>query len=442
MVKSGPPLAKVLTRRLTLIAIVVFLVNSMIVGVYYASNSRAIDSEVIANQMRLLEEGLNGQMVPADAEVRALFNEHPESYGFALIDRGGNVLDAMNSELIPPGAIDLYADEWMTRSQHLESEALVGGIEFYQRNDGLRAVFVMKDDPAKLKWRAYVSEFYAHVWLPILPLIFLLIGTNLFWVRSELKPISKAAAWARELQPGSSEPPPELAFPAEIADLVQASQRTIKRLEDALSVESRRAAEIAHALRTPVAVLLARMDALPESELANKLRADTLALSRTVQQVLASARVEVLAEKSMEQVNLCEIAQSVVAALAPVAYENHLDVSLVAPAKPVFARAIAEGVEVALYNLVENAIFHSRKGPIEIKVGPGCRISIRDYGEGLPANFEQQLFKPFWRGSNAAQGGTGLGLSIVKRIQQAQGGSVSARNMHDGGAEFTLSFQS
>ena len=438
-VLSGPPLAKILTRRLTLIAAIVFFINSIAVGVYYASNSRAIDAEVIAHQMSLIENELVGNLLPASASLRSLYAEHPQSYGFALVDRGGSVLDAMNVELIPSGAADLYADDWMTRFDHPDRPLLVGGHEFYLRDDGLRAVFVMIDDPARLRWRAYFAEFYEHVWLPILPLIVLLIGSNIFLIRRELKPISIAAAWARNLTPGAAEPPPKITVPAEIGDLIEATQRTIEKLEDALSVESRRAAEIAHALRTPVAVLIARIDALPEGDLVNALRADILALSRTVQQVLVSARVEILSGKDRVAVNLNEIAESVAAALAPVAYEKGLDVSLTVSENPILALAIPEAVELALYNLVENAIIHGGKGPIEITVGPGHVIRVRDYGNGLPEGIDHQLFKPFWRGPDATPGGSGLGLSIVDRLQRAQGGGVKVRNMSDGGVECEIS---
>ena len=388
--------------------------------------------------MNLIEANLTGNQLDQNASLRALYSKHPQSYGFALVDRGGAVLDAMNHELIPSGSVDLYADDWMTRFDQADKPLLVGGHEFYERNDGLRAVFVMTNDPAKLRWRAYLAELYEHVLVPILPLIILLIGANIVFIRRALTPISIAANWARNLTPGAAEPPPKILVPEEIADLINATQRTIEKLEDALSLESRRAAEIAHALRTPVAVLIARADSLPSSDLVDTLRNDILALSRTVQQVLASARVEMMSEKDSSQVNLNEVAESVTAALAPLAYEKGLELSLTTPDTAVAAMAIPEGVELALYNLVENAIIHGGKGPIEITVCQNQVIKVRDYGEGLPEGFDYHLFKPFWRGPNAVPGGSGLGLSIVDRLQRAQGGQVKARNLPDGGVEFEI----
>jgi len=435
---SRPTLAKLLTRRLSIIALVVFAINSLIVGIYYGSNSRKLDTEVIGHQIGKIEAQLKGPLLPQNASARALYSEHPQAYAFALVDRGGSVLDAMNIELIPPGATDLYADQWVTRVDGPETRLLVGGEEFYSRQDGLRGVFVMTSDPANLRWRAYLGEFYEHVWFPILPLIFLLIGTSFFLVRRGLEPISAAASWARNVQPGKSVPPPDLPMPAEIADLIHATERTIARLEEALNMETRRVAEIAHALRTPVSVLVARVDALPSGKIQDQLRADITALARTVQQVLASARVEVLAEQGMTATDLRRPAEAVVTELAPIAYEHGLELILTVPDGPVVVDAMPEAVELALRNLVENAILHGGHGPIEITVGPDETITVGDHGYGLPEPVDENLFKAFWRGPDVKAGGTGLGLAIVERLQRIQNAHVIARNRLNHGAEFQL----
>ena len=110
--RSGPPLAKVLARGLVVIAGVVFVVNSVAVGLYYGSDRRALEAEVVADIVDRLEAGLEGRTLAEAASVRDLFTDHPEAYAYALVDRGGEVLATANAELIPPGATDLYADDW------------------------------------------------------------------------------------------------------------------------------------------------------------------------------------------------------------------------------------------------------------------------------------------------------------------------------------------
>jgi len=212
------------------------------------------------------------------------------------------------------------------------------------------------------------------------------------------------------------------------------------RVNMALAVEKRHAAEAAHALRTPVAVLVARMDALPPGDTTDRLRADLSALSRTVQQFLASARADGMAMADGARVDLGEIAQSVTAALAPFAWQKRIDLTLYLPDAPVMELAAREGVELALSNLVENAILHGATGSVEISVGPGPELRVRDYGPGLAPGAHAHLFEPFWRGDGAVAGGAGLGLAIVDRLQRAQGGTVDVRTPAGGVAEFILHY--
>jgi two-component system OmpR family sensor kinase len=105
----------------------------------------------------------------------------------------------------------------------------------------------------------------------------LLIGAGALVIRRELASVARAAAWARALRPGSGSQPPAGPVPAEVADLIGATQRALGRLAAALAAETRHAAEAAHALRTPDAVLTARLDALPPGQTTDKLRADLAA---------------------------------------------------------------------------------------------------------------------------------------------------------------------
>lgn len=439
--QAGPPFGKFLARRLLVISGIVVLLNSLAVGAYYWSDLPALEAEVVDDQIERIGTAMVGVNLPVDAAPRQLYNDHPQAYAFVIVDRGGETLDGMNRQLIPPGAVDVFADDWITRLDRPSSRLIVGGHELGGRTDGMRVVFVMQADPARLLWRAYLVEFYEHVWFPILPLVLVLIGANTFLIKRGLRPISAMAAWARDLRPGAPVPPPKVAVPAEIADLVDATQRSVERLAEAFEAEKRFAAEAAHALRTPVAVLLARVDSLPPGEIADRLRGDTVALSRTVQQVLASSRADVLAPLPDARTDLARLAEEVTGALAPFAYERGVDLSLDRPEQPVFARADAEGAELALTNLVENAILHGGAGRVVITVGPGPKVSVRDHGPGLPdTDSSRRLFDSFWRGPNAVPGGAGLGLAIVNRVQRAQGGTVDARNADGAGALFTLEY--
>jgi hypothetical protein len=68
-------------------------------------------------------------------------------------------------------------------------------------------------------------------------------------------------------------------------------------------------------------------------------------------------------------------------------------------------------------------------------------LSVNDEGEGFPPEFLPHAFERFSRADAARTGGggVGLGLAIVEAIARAHGGSASATNRPEGGAEITLS---
>jgi signal transduction histidine kinase len=94
-------------------------------------------------------------------------------------------------------------------------------------------------------------------------------------------------------------------------------------------------------------------------------------------------------------------------------------------------------------NLLSNAIKFSPPGADVVvaieNVGQCVRISVRDQGSGIPANFKHRIFEKFAQADTSNQrqkGGTGLGLSIVKQIVLRLGGEVGFRDAPGGGTIF------
>jgi signal transduction histidine kinase len=72
------------------------------------------------------------------------------------------------------------------------------------------------------------------------------------------------------------------------------------------------------------------------------------------------------------------------------------------------------------------------------------RVSVNDNGAGVPDADLPFLFDRFWRKDKSrarASGGTGLGLAIAKQLVEAQGGTISAQNLMDGGLQVQIIFK-
>lgn len=440
-----PRLQRRLASRLILIALAVVLINIGFVAVFDASDRSGLLIDLTKRQVKELEASYlaSGSRVEALVEDQGeIYLDHPGAYAFALIDANGTLLGGRNVGLIPldmlsPGP---FATDWLAWPNGTGVLPVLATHSIAGSDPPTSVVFYMVDDPADLLGAEVLDEFRGHVWLPLLPIAILLIGGTLLTLRRGLRPVAEAAAWARLIEPGQRVPPlDQTNAPAEIFDLTDAVQRSIARLDAELSAEQRRAAEAAHALRTPVAVLVARLDELPGDPVFDAVKTDIRALSRMVTQFLSSAGADRLEVSADLRVDLNAVARKVVADLVPFADAQGAEIDLVPAAAPLIVRGSADAIGLALTNLIENAIIHA-KGLVEVQVGPGPTLSVRDHGPGLPED-AGNLFEPFQRGKGAARGGAGLGLAIVSRIQRAHGGTVEASPALGQGAVFRLSYR-
>lgn len=106
------------------------------------------------------------------------------------------------------------------------------------------------------------------------------------------------------------------------------------------------------------------------------------------------------------------------------------------------AEALAEGRGKAQAAALRAAKHTPGGTPIEVRVrheGGSVLIEVSDSGPGLPPVAVDKLFDPFERGRReSAVAGAGLGLALARRIVQAHGGKIEARQRHPHGAVFVL----
>jgi two-component system sensor histidine kinase QseC len=224
----------------------------------------------------------------------------------------------------------------------------------------------------------------------------------------------------------------------ELGVTVQAINHLVQRLQEEIARERRFAADVAHELRTPLTALvlqsrLARDAALP-SEQAQALQAveqGALQAGRILSQLLDLARAHSLGEEQSEPVDLCALAQAVVAEHVALAHALGQDIALEAPAHPVTVSGQSTLLALALRNLVDNALRHNPSGTyVEVRIAQDVqgqvRLSVSDDGSdvvsdvvsegallGMPASAPMA--------GHAPQAGLGIGLTLVERIAQSQG---------------------
>jgi len=273
----------------------------------------------------------------------------------------------------------------------------------------------------EMGWRQHLGTDLAEdIVLPslvLLPLVALLMA----WaIRRGLLPLERLSDQIAALDLDAGQTLPEQQPFQELAYTVDAINTLVQRQQLQLQRERRFTSDVAHELRTPLTSMLLQARRAHESEnptdraqALQMIEQDALRAGHILGQLLDLARAQSLEALATETVDLCALAQRVLADHAPLAYERHQELALDAPSRPVQVQGHATMVELILRNLVDNALRHTPPGTlVEVRVAQTpqgtCTLSVSDNGARDGAQV-------------SANPGMGVGLNLVQRMADAQG---------------------
>jgi len=274
--------------------------------------------------------------------------------------------------------------------------------------------------------------------------VFALVLGILYWtVRRTLVPLQRASREAALVGPDAPDARVSTDdLPGELQSLVSAINRGVDRLQRAYAMQKEFTDNAAHELRTPIAVLRAHLDTLPQDRTVATLSRQVGVLERIVDQLLRLARLEGERIAAQENADLVAVARSTAEMMAPQAVRRGVDLSLEAGGRlPVHGRPAL--LEMACRNLLDNAIKAAgRGGCVRLRVlsDPAPCLLVEDSGPGVPEAEHKGIFARFARRDRAASEGAGLGLSIVARIAELHGAAVRIDRAALGGAAFRMEF--
>lgn len=211
-------------------------------------------------------------------------------------------------------------------------------------------------------------------------------------------------------------------------------------------------ADASHELRTPITALrnfndllqgaavddpVARTEFLAESQV----QIDRLEL--VTRDLLDLSRLDAgLVALDLDDHDVGELIEAAASAFKVLAQENEIALSLWPPMPPVQLRCDRARIELALSNLLDNALKFTPSGG---QVGIGAeqmddvvRLWVRDNGPGIAVEEQPHVFERFYRGRGNHTEGSGLGLAIVKSVVLAHGGQVSVESEPGAGCLFII----
>lgn len=281
----------------------------------------------------------------------------------------------------------------------------------------------------------------------------LAIGGVGWWVaRSIARPVAALQQAAQRMAAGDLSSRVGGNYPQardELGLLAREFDHMAGRIEALVAHERGVLQDVSHELRSPLARLqlileLARQESGGDSaQHFERAEHEIARLDVLIGELLTLSRMEAdLPGMMREPVDLAALCGDCVAEAELEAGAHGVRLRLDA-ATPLETSGNAQLLARALDNLLSNSIKYSAGGEVLVRLtrhGERAELSVRDHGPGVPEADLPKLFRPFFRGSNAARAeGHGLGLAIVERIAHAHGGQASAANAAGGGLCVTLS---
>jgi signal transduction histidine kinase len=234
-----------------------------------------------------------------------------------------------------------------------------------------------------------------------------------------------------------------------MAETIEASFKQLSSERDALR---RFVADASHELRTPITALQTFTDLLQGSASGDSnARTEFLAESQRqltrlewiTHNLLNLSRLDAGIESlDLSTQDAGDLARTVVTSFEPQARERGVALDLVIPPEPVVLCCDSARIEMALSNLLQNALkFTPSGGHVEVVLEAGesaARCSVKDDGPGIAPEDQAHIFERFFRGAHPGVEGSGLGLAIVRSIAQAHGGNVFVESQLGSGSKFTI----
>lgn len=300
--------------------------------------------------------------------------------------------------------------------------------------------------------RTFVESYHQSLWW----IGFLFAGVGLvvsyFLSGNITRPLRQLSQAAEKIRQGDLKQEVPVDTQDEVGQLAEVFNQMSAELAANESNRQELLANIAHELKTPLAVLQGHLESMldgveePAPDKLFSMQEEVMRLTRLVGDLrdLSLAQVHRL-ELHLQPVDLDEKVERAADMLEPLLEEKKLRfVKELAPGLPV-RQLDPDRLNQILYNLITNAIRYTHPGtPILLKTEPAgdrVRLTIADEGPGIAPEDLPHVFEQFYRGDksrNRASGGSGIGLSLAKSFVEAQGGTITARNRNQGGAEFVV----
>jgi two-component system, OmpR family, sensor histidine kinase BaeS len=259
------------------------------------------------------------------------------------------------------------------------------------------------------------------------------------------RPIKELALAASAIARGDLRQKVEVTRRDEVGNLSDTFNRMVEALAQQDLLRRKLIADVAHELRTPLAVMRGEIEAMIDGLMAidekrlESLQEETERLKRMVEGIEELNQAETSALKLMRQkIQLGPFLSGIRDRFERVFNEKGVALTLNCT-DDIEMDADPERLSQIMINLISNALKATDAGgSVSIDVSQdagGCAIAVHDTGKGIDRKDLSFVFERFYKGSG---GGLGIGLTIAKELAEAHGGRISVASTPGEGSVFTI----
>jgi signal transduction histidine kinase len=269
---------------------------------------------------------------------------------------------------------------------------------------------------------------------------FVFISLGIWQFRAALLPFGRLRQQLSGLRNGSAV---RIAgsYPTEVQPLVNDLNSLLEQRERTVRRAMGKAGDLAHGLKTPLAVLNQEADqaaAAGQNEIASAIRMQVERMTRQIEYHLAQARAAAPGNLPHARCSVLTCVQGLTRTLLTIHAGRGLAINVDVPPEH-FIRGQQEDLEDMLGNLMENACKWARS---QIKVKSAMEndtivITVDDDGPGLPPSMRDRVLQRGVRADESAPG-SGLGLAIVRELAELYEGTIALENSPMGGLRASL----
>ena len=272
----------------------------------------------------------------------------------------------------------------------------------------------------------------------------LTLVTTIFLTKRLVKPLNSLYEASKSIGKGNWPTRIKEEGPEELILLTKQFNKMNLQVQELLSNRTTLLAGIAHDLRTPLTQINLALSMLPNNggdiTLLNSVQQDLDSINSLISDALDISLELTQEQKKPSSVSL-EL-KNIVAGFAGAKSNITIEYSHYHDCKPLLYPMAFKRV---LTNLITNAIRYGNNKPVIVVLhcsNTQIVVQVKDRGLGIPEEFKEKIFQPFYRletSRNSATGGSGLGLAIVKQLADSHNWKVSLNQRKNGGTNAVIS---